>query len=78
MAAGATDSASDPGEGRPSEEQTPPPEDGPEDSHRQGDTLSTELWCDVPLCVPLPIEILSAATKFPFLDATLVNLGITM
>ncbi|KAG5842080.1 hypothetical protein ANANG_G00173870 [Anguilla anguilla] len=74
MAVGETDS--DPGEVELSEEQTPPATDEPVDSQRQGDTRCGELWYDIPLCVPLPIEILSAETTFPFLEATLANLGI--
>ena len=37
--------------------------------------LSQLLW-DVPMCVSLPIDILSPDQAFPFLDTTLAGLGI--
>ncbi|KAG5268897.1 hypothetical protein AALO_G00217670 [Alosa alosa] len=40
-----------------------------------GTKLSQLLW-DVPMCVSLPIEVLSPDQAFPFLDTTLAGLGI--
>lgn len=40
-----------------------------------GPKLSQLLW-DVPMCVSLPIEVLSPDQAFPFLDTTLAGLGI--
>ncbi|KAJ8374896.1 hypothetical protein SKAU_G00054760 [Synaphobranchus kaupii] len=38
--------------------------------------LRSELQWEVPMCVPLPIEILNPELVFSFLDTTLANLGI--
>ncbi|KAJ8406987.1 hypothetical protein AAFF_G00292630 [Aldrovandia affinis] len=74
--AGQTESEDDPGEVELPERQADEAAEGPTDSHHQGNTLCAELQRDVPICVPLPIEILSPETTFPFLDATLAALGI--
>ncbi|XP_036378673.1 uncharacterized protein si:ch211-196f5.2 [Megalops cyprinoides] len=38
--------------------------------------VRAELQLEVPMCVSLPIEILSPEQAFPFLDTTLADLGI--
>lgn len=50
--------------------------DGPLDSPTNDKTVKAELDWTVPLCVHLPIEILSPDQAFPFLNTTLAGLGI--
>ncbi|XP_034145369.1 uncharacterized protein si:ch211-196f5.2 [Esox lucius] len=38
--------------------------------------VRAELQWDIPMSVPLPIEVISADQPFPFLDTTLADLGI--
>ncbi|XP_067234293.1 uncharacterized protein si:ch211-196f5.2 [Chanodichthys erythropterus] len=50
--------------------------DGPLDSPTNDKTVRAELDWTVPMCVHLPIEILSLDQAFPFLNTTLADLGI--
>ncbi|KAG9356004.1 hypothetical protein JZ751_000848 [Albula glossodonta] len=76
LAGGQTDTTADPGEVVLTEGQTDMAVDGQTDSGQQDGRQCSEVQWDVPMVVPLPIEILTAETTFPFLDATLANLGI--
>ncbi|KAL4616849.1 forkhead box protein P1-like [Arapaima gigas] len=62
MAGGQTDNVADPSEQRWSEV--------------HGDKELVELSWEVPICVPLPIEILNPEQAFPCLNSTLEDLGI--
>uniref|UniRef100_A0A8C7NL84 Si:ch211-196f5.2 n=2 Tax=Oncorhynchus mykiss TaxID=8022 RepID=A0A8C7NL84_ONCMY len=58
------------------ETQTNGEQHSPKDSPILGNMVRTELEWDVPMSVPLPIEVISADQPFPFLDTTLADLGI--
>lgn len=38
--------------------------------------IRSELEKEIPLCVSLPIEVMSPEQTFPFLNTTLADLGI--
>lgn len=50
--------------------------DGPLNSPTNDKMVRAELDWTVPMCVHLPIEVLSPDQAFPFLNTTLADLGI--
>lgn len=38
--------------------------------------IQTEMEKDIPMCVSLPIEVMSPDQAFPFVNTTLADLGI--
>lgn len=51
-------------------------EKNPSDHPTNDKMVRAELEWSVPMCVPLPIEVLNHDQAFPFLNTTLADLGI--
>ncbi|XP_030623016.1 uncharacterized protein LOC115806456 [Chanos chanos] len=61
---------------RPQEKEAEGDEQSSVDSPASTNMVRAECEWEVPMCVPLPIEVLSPEQAFPLLDTTLADLGI--